>query len=94
MANGLSREVDGIHISRGEGPDVGQVEEEGSAVGGPESALGIFPHRAHTKAEAFYMVSFVGESEKEDLVKVEAMTNSTSGSDEMLHPRREQGNNL
>jgi hypothetical protein len=49
-----------------EGPDVGQVEEEGSAVGGPESALGIFPHRAHTKVEAFYMVSFGGESEKED----------------------------
>ena len=40
MVNGLSREVDGIHISRGEGPDVGQVEDEGSAVAGPESTLG------------------------------------------------------
>ncbi len=77
-----------------EGPDVGQVEEEGSAVGGPESALGKLPQRAHTKVEAFYMVSFVGELEKEDRVKVEAMTNATSGSDEMLHPRREPGNYL
>ena len=66
MANGLSREVDGIHISRGEGPDVGQVEDEGSAVAGPESTLGKLPHRDHTKVEAFYMVSVVGESEKED----------------------------
>ena len=66
MVNGLSREVDGIHIlSRGEGPDVGQVEDEGSAVAGPESTLGKLPHRAHTKFEAFYSVSFVGEFEKE-----------------------------
>ncbi len=65
MANGLSREVDGVHMSRGEGPDVGQVEDEGSAVAGPESMLGKLPHRAHTKFEAFYSVSFVGEFEKE-----------------------------
>ena len=48
-----------------EGPDVGQVEDEGSAFGGPESALGKLPHRAHTKVEALYRVSFVGELEKE-----------------------------
>ena len=46
-----------------EGPDVGQVEDEGSAVAGPESTLGKLPHRAHTKA--FYRVGFVGELEKE-----------------------------
>ena len=63
--NGLSREVDGIHISRGEGPGVGQVEEEGSAVAGPESTLGKLTHRANMKVEAFYRVSFVGELEKE-----------------------------
>ena len=36
-----------------------------SAVAGPESMLGKLPHRAHTKFEAFYSVSFVGEFEKE-----------------------------
>ena len=41
-----------------EGPDVGQVEDDGSSVGGPESALGKLPHRAHTQVESFYRVSF------------------------------------
>ena len=49
-----------------EGPGVGQVEDEGSAVAGPESTLGKLPHRAHMKVEAFYRVSFVGELEKEN----------------------------
>ncbi len=48
-----------------EGPGVGQVEDECSAVGGPESALGKLPHIARTKVEAFYRLIYVGELEKE-----------------------------